>query len=266
MLDRLPPAGNGEENKPFLLPATMSSYRIAVAARKGGVGKTTIACGIASVLASKKLRVLVIDLDPQSNAAFILGGDPTQPGTATLLSGQSPQPLAIDDYLAVLPGGPELMNHAIQQLHPEELADAVASFTYDALVFDCPPGNEHLERLALLAATSVLVVTDAHPLALLGAERVLEELMRNQQKKRKGAARWALVQSRIDSRRTMDREFEQALAENFPNIERLRVRQDTQLSLAGADRTPIMTYDPKSRGATDLIAVAEWGIDEQTEE
>jgi cellulose biosynthesis protein BcsQ len=44
------------------------------------------------------------------------------------------------------------------------------------------------------------------------------------------------------------------------------VRQDTQLSLAGADRTPIMTYDPKSRGATDLIAVAEWGIDEQTEE
>jgi cellulose biosynthesis protein BcsQ len=94
----------------------MSSYRIAVAARKGGVGKTTIACGIASVLASKKLRVLVIDLDPQSNAAFILGGDPTQPGTATLLSGQSPRPLAIDDYLAVLPGGPELMNHAIQQL------------------------------------------------------------------------------------------------------------------------------------------------------
>jgi cellulose biosynthesis protein BcsQ len=64
----------------------------------------------------------------------------------------------------------------------------------------------------------------------------------------------------------MDREFEQALAENFPNIERLRVRQDTQLSLAGADRTPIMTYDPKSRGATDLIAVAEWGINEQTEE
>nr|WP_218080471.1 ParA family protein [Anthocerotibacter panamensis] len=34
---------------------------VAVAARKGGVGKTTVACGLASVLAHQGYRVLVID-------------------------------------------------------------------------------------------------------------------------------------------------------------------------------------------------------------
>ena len=48
----------------------MNIPRIAVAGRKGGVGKTTISCGIASVFASQNKRVLVVDLDPQSNAAL----------------------------------------------------------------------------------------------------------------------------------------------------------------------------------------------------
>jgi chromosome partitioning protein len=60
----------------------------------------------------------------------------------------------------------------IQSLHPEELAEAVISLNYDAIVFDCPPGNEYLERLGVVAADVALVVTNAHPLAVIGAERV----------------------------------------------------------------------------------------------
>ena len=40
---------------------------------KGGVGKTTIAVETAATLASKhRFRVLVVDLDPQTNASFYL--------------------------------------------------------------------------------------------------------------------------------------------------------------------------------------------------
>ena len=92
----------------------MSRHRIAVAGRKGGVGKTTVTCGVASILASQEQRVLVIDLDPQSNSAYIIGADPTLPGTADLLMGKSPEPLSINEYLFVFPGGPDLMNHTIQ--------------------------------------------------------------------------------------------------------------------------------------------------------
>ena len=145
----------------------MVSLKVAVAAGKGGVGKTTIACGIASVLAAQGRRVLLVDLDPQSNAAWGLGADPTQPGTAELLLGEAPEPIKIADTLWVLPGGPGLKGHEVMRLDPEALADAIAAFDHAAIIFDCPPGWDHLERFGLVAAEVALVVVDAHPFACL---------------------------------------------------------------------------------------------------
>lgn len=236
----------------------MTQTRIAVAARKGGVGKTTIACGLASVLASKGQKVLVIDLDPQSNAAYVLGANPTAPGTADFLAGASPSPLEASENLYVLPGGPDLAGHAIQSLDPEDLADAVAPLEYDALIFDCPPGVEYLERLGLVAADVAIVCTDAHPLAVMGAGRVLNELKLRQQKGRRGAKRWALALSRIDLRRSMDQVLDQQLATAYPSIKRLIVHQDSALAWAGAERVPLMKYDANCKGAKDLQAIADW--------
>lgn len=236
----------------------MTQRRIAVAARKGGVGKTTVACSLASVLAYQGRRVLVVDLDPQSNAGYVLGVDPTALGTAELLSGNAPKPLEAAPNLHVLPGGPDLTDHNIQTLDPEDLADAVAPLNYDVLIFDCPPGVEYLERLGIVAADVALVCTDAHPLAVVGAGRVLNELNLRQQKGRKGAKRWALVLSKIDLRRSMDRAIDEQLAITYPSIKRLTVHQDSALAWAAAERVPLMQSEPNSKGAKDLTAIAEW--------
>ena len=44
-------------------------HSIAVVNQKGGVGKTTVALGIAEAASASGLRVLVVDLDPQANAS-----------------------------------------------------------------------------------------------------------------------------------------------------------------------------------------------------
>ena len=238
----------------------MIPYKIAVPARKGGVGKTCVSCGIASIFAKRGLKVLVIDLDPQSNAAYVIGADPTAQGSAHFLLRKNIQPTEVTQNLYVLPGGLDLLSHSIQKLHPEELADLVADLSFDALIIDCPPGNENLERLAVTCADIALVVTNAHPLAVLGASRVVMDLAENCDRNRKGPKRWALVQSQIDLRRTLDRELESQLKANFPNVDLLLIRQDASLSLAAADRVPIMEYAPNSKAAQDLEHIADWII------
>jgi len=233
-------------------------YKIAVSGRKGGVGKTTVACGLASVFASQGKRVLVVDLDPQSNTAYVLGTDPTAAGTAQLLLGQSPTPVEALANLHVLPGGPDLTSYGVQSSDPEDLADAVALFDYDVILFDCPPGVEYLERLGWVAADTTLVCTNAHPLAVMGAGRVINELDVRQQKGRRGSKRYALVLSMIDLRRSMDQSLDAQLASAYPNTQRMVVRQDTTLAWASAERVPLMEYDHKCKGAEDLQKIAEW--------
>ncbi|HEY9881659.1 MAG TPA: ParA family protein [Leptolyngbyaceae cyanobacterium] len=236
----------------------MTRHKIAVSGRKGGVGKTTVACGLASVFASTGHRVLVIDLDPQSNTAYVLGTDPTAPGTAQLLLGQSPKPMEALPTLHILPGGPDLTSYSVQTADPEDLADAVAALDYDIILFDCPPGVEYLERMGWVASDTTLVCTNAHPLAVMGAGRVIKELQLRQQKGRKGAFRWALILSMIDLRRSMDQSLDAQLAATYPDVNRMVVRQDTTLAWASAERVPLMEYDPKCKGSEDLQKIAEW--------
>ena len=239
-----------------MTPRPLALQRLAVAAGKGGVGKTTVAAGVAALLAEEGRRVLLLDLDPQANAAWALGIDPAAPGVAALLLDRAPSPLPVADApgLFVLPGGPALLGADVQALEPDALADRLPT-GFGAYVMDCPPGAPHLERLALVAADAALVVTDAHPFALQGAARVLAWLADRRKRRKAGPRFWALVLSRVDVRRALDRQLEEAAAELWPQVPRLTVRQDADLAATTADRRPVSALPPDARGRADLAAV-----------
>jgi chromosome partitioning protein len=161
--------------------------------------------------------------------------------------------------LAVYPGGPELTEAAVLRLHPEELMDALSQRAEEVVICDCPPGNEHLERLGLTAAAVALVVADAHPFAAIGAGRVLSDLGSMRRRGRRCPDRVALVLSRLDSRRASDRALPDRLAALHPDVPQLCLHQDAALAAATSDRVLIAG---RTRGVLDLDRIAAWILED----
>jgi chromosome partitioning protein len=58
---------------------------VATSSLKGGVGKTTVALGLAGAAQVHGVRTLVVDLDPQANATVALDAGPTTATVADVL-------------------------------------------------------------------------------------------------------------------------------------------------------------------------------------
>lgn len=170
-------------------------HTVAVLSLKGGVGKTTVALGMASAAVRRGMRTLVGDLDPQGNATATLDPPLTDATLADVLD--TPRRAVLDGAIAtsawdglldVLVGAEELealnepgatgrqLDNLARALH--ELRDAPREGTdpYELTILDCPPSLGRLTRSALLAADSALLVTEPTMYAVAGAERALEAI------------------------------------------------------------------------------------------
>lgn len=233
--------------------------RIAVASAKGGVGKTSCAVGLASVFASRGLRVLFVDVDSQANGSWALGAElrPTG-GAADLIIGRPVAPQVVGD-ISIFAGSPALLSADVSRVDPEALADALDNVEgFDVAIIDSPPGHPTLERLAIVAADIVFGVCDAHPFGLSGVSRIVRDIEERQRKRRRGPSAVALVASRVDSRRAADRELADALRGIGSPV--FVIPQDAALSGATADRVRLMDAAPTSRAAEALGLIADWSL------
>ena len=151
------------------------AHVIAVVHAAGGVGKTTTTLNLGYTLALAGQRVLLVDLDPQSDLSGRLGLD-TAPaaGMHLALRGATPPPvlptahgfdLAAADPLEM--AGIELLLGGLLARREDQLRKALAPLrpAYDYILIDCPPTLSLLTVNALYAADSVLVPVQAHPKA-----------------------------------------------------------------------------------------------------
>jgi cellulose biosynthesis protein BcsQ len=135
-------------------------------------------------------RVALIDLDPQSNVAAMLSGDPVAPGTVELLARHAVEPQVLHG-IQVYAGGPSLDDPGlVMRLDPNDLAIALAKLPVDVVICDCPPGHQHLERLALRAGQISLVPFEPHPVAVIGVQRVLETIAADRELGRPAPSGW----------------------------------------------------------------------------
>lgn len=153
---------------------------VALLNQKGGVGKTTVTLGLASAAAHRGDRVLVVDLDPQASATWVLGIDPAtaELTTADVLARTSAADAIVEsgwsESIHLIPGSPDLQSR--ESGTPSRLRTALAHVAerYTAILLDCPPSLGNLTTSALTAADHAVIVVEPSSLGLRGIGAVAD--------------------------------------------------------------------------------------------
>ena len=243
---------------------------IAIANQKGGVGKTTTAINLGGNLAQRGRRVLLVDLDPQGNAATCLGiqKQRLEQTVGEVLLGETPIQEAIMPTgrpgFDLLPATPDLAGTAVSLagLLARETrlrqALAVVANQYDFILIDCPPSLDLLTVNGLASANQVIIPLQCEFLALEGLAQLKEtiELIRTHLNSTLFIG--GVVMTMYDGRANLARQVVEEVRRYFPQrIFNTIIPRNIRLSEAPSHGELIAEYDPQSRGAKAYAALAE---------
>jgi chromosome partitioning protein len=237
--------------------------RIAIAAAKGGTGKTTTAVSLAHALALAGRRVLLVDCDPKRHAALHFGL-PADGGLAALLHGRSAQAVEVRQGLRLVDSGGRALAALEMQLGREAGGmDALrrlveARFAADYVLFDCPPWLGPLHVGVLLASDALVLPVGSDFLSLASARQTLDVVRELAERGSRRPRLLGILPTFYDPAAASAEQVEAVLRESYAGqVLQTRVHCSEALRLAPAQRGTVFESEPLSRAALDYALLAE---------
>jgi chromosome partitioning protein len=232
---------------------------------KGGVGKTTSVACIGAGLALRGKRVLVIDLDPQTNLTESMGvkNHPLSIYDA-MSSGKSLPIVAVKENLSVVPSALNLAGLELEiaarmsrETILRRLIEPLKS-QFDYAVIDCPPSLGLLTINGLVAADEVLIPLEAEFLAYRGIDTIVGiiETVRTHFNQKLYIS--GVFLTKYNRQRILTKSIREEVAQYFGDVLFVNnVRVNVALAEAPANGQDIFTYAPESNGAEDYLAIVD---------
>lgn len=250
----------------------------AVVNHKGGVAKTTTVHSIAGGLlrANRKVKVLVIDMDPQCNLSLLCGWNLTESALPTVYDALSKQTgipvyksergiyyapasrklqqVDVDLFRQMQPY--QVLWHCFGQPiddHTGEGFDNVLNFDY--VLIDCPPALSGTTYNAMAVASRILVPVQLEPLSINGLAPILVEQDRVERSLRQNCQEYQKIKIlpvMTDERTKVARGYYDYLKESFGEyLTQTSIRKDTKMREAQVLLKDIFDYSPYCRAAID---------------
>ena len=234
---------------------------IAIVNQKGGVGKTTTAVNISTILAKKGKKVLLIDSDPQGNATSGLGIDKD---TEKSIYDVIVNDVDIDETiiqtsiknLSVCPSNINLAGAEVE-LAPmisrelklkKKLEKVENDFHY--IIIDCPPSLGLLTINAFTAANSLLIPIQCEYYALEGVGQLMNTVNLVKKQLNKSLYIEGVVLTMNDARTNLSNQVIKEVKTYFKdNVYKTIIPRNVKLSEAPSYGMPISVYAPRSKGA-----------------
>ena len=234
---------------------------IAISNHKGGVGKTTSAINFGAGLVKTGKKVLLIDLDAQTNLTQSLDiGEPQCDIYSVLKGEQEPQPVKLIKNFFVIPavstlsaaeielaaeaGREYILSESIESLHEK----------FDYIIIDCPPSLGLLTINAFTAADEVLIPMQAEYLALQGIGKMLGIVEKIKKRLNQKLIISGIFITQFDRRKVLNRYVFETIESHFGDkVYGTKIRNNVSLAEAPNSGLDIFRYQNSSNGAFDYL-------------
>ncbi len=236
--------------------------RIAICNQKGGVGKTATAVNLSVGLSLAEKQVLLVDIDPQSNATSGLGIDYRsleisvydclfEPALLEQAIIKTKWPC-----LSLLPSTPDLAGAEIELVEKEnrearlrELL-TVLSDKYEFIIIDCPPSLGLLTINGLVASNSVIIPIQCEYYALEGLEKLLKTLKAIKNGLNDNLVIEGILLTMFDARLNLAKDVVDDIQKRFPKaVFRTVIPRSVRVAEAPSYGKSVIHYEISSTGA-----------------